>query len=145
VALVASKQRGDSMSDFKASIGPDDILERPLDELSATDLLRLLGSDRVAGVRNQLADKKKYELWVDETSIGRLPVGSILDRLRTEKKKLELEIQMDRALQVDLISLLQAALNESNASTSATDFQDLLRRIVQKLLESSKDLGRPPD
>jgi hypothetical protein len=135
------------MSDFNASIAPDDLLERPLDELSAIDLLRLLGSGSVAGVRNQLADKKKYELWVDETSIGRLPVGSILDRVRTEKKKLELEIHMDpyRALQIDLISLLQATFNESDVSTSAADFQKLLRQLLQKILGSSTDLGRPGD
>jgi hypothetical protein len=132
------------MTDFHASIAPDDLLERPLDELSAIDLLRLLGSGSVAGFRNQLADKKKYELWVDETSIGRLPVGSILDRIKTEKKKLELEIQTDRALQIDLINLLRA-FSESDPSTSAADFRDLLRRLVQKLLESSRDLGRPAD
>ena len=38
-----------------------------------------------------LPDKKKYELWVDEAVIDKINVADLLEKIRGEKKKLELE------------------------------------------------------
>jgi hypothetical protein len=37
-----------------------------------------------------ISDKKKYELWVEE-DLGGIKVGDFLQKIRAEKKKLELE------------------------------------------------------
>jgi hypothetical protein len=71
----------------------DKALAKPLAELSATQFLAILSrgdaTDRAALAI--LPDKKKYELWVEEGSIDRISVGALLEKLRGEKKKLELE------------------------------------------------------
>jgi len=68
-------------------------LGKPLAELSAVQFLDILSrgdaTDRAALAI--LPDKKKYELWVEEVSIDRFKVGELLQKLRGEKKKLELE------------------------------------------------------
>jgi len=69
-----------------------DILNRPLGDLNAAEFLQALGTLRVAPQSLAiLADKKKYELWIDEGTLPKVPVGELLDKLRGEKKKLELE------------------------------------------------------
>lgn len=79
------------MAAKRAAIDPD-ILDRPLGELSAADFVGALTGAGLAGHElTVLADKKKYELWVDETPIVKIPLKDLLDRVRGEKKKLELE------------------------------------------------------
>ncbi len=79
------------MSTKRAAI-PADLAERQIGELSATDFLAALHSAKVTQVElGVLADKKKYELWVEETQIDKIAVKDLVERLRGEKKKLELE------------------------------------------------------
>ncbi|MFL5577723.1 MAG: hypothetical protein ACJ79S_17340 [Gemmatimonadaceae bacterium] len=69
-----------------------DILGRPIGEISAVQFLDLLQQVRLSpDVMALLPDKKKYELWVDEGGVAKLPIGVLLEKLRIEKKKLELE------------------------------------------------------
>jgi hypothetical protein len=88
-----------------AAIPPDEILDRPFGELSAAELLSALSHQRVpASVSALLPDKKKYELWVDEGVIDKVPLSEILRKLRLEKKKVELEklrIEVDRKLTIE--------------------------------------------
>ena len=81
------------MDGMKAGIPADELLARPLAELSAVEFLEVLRRDDIADAASirLLPDKKKYELWVDEEPILRRPLGEILDIIRSEKKKLELE------------------------------------------------------
>jgi hypothetical protein len=74
----------------------DKTLAKPLEEISGAQLLEILSRGDAAD-RTALAllpDKKKYELWVEEGGVGRIPVGELLHKLRGEKKKLELEKQL---------------------------------------------------
>lgn len=81
------------MADIKAGIPADELLARPLAELSAVELLDILRRDDIAdrATIQLLPDKKKYELWVDEEPILRRSLGEVLKIIRVEKKKLELE------------------------------------------------------
>lgn len=79
------------MSTKRAAV-PADLAERRLGELSAIDFLGALQSAKVSQVElGVLADKKKFELWVEETQIDKLAIKDLLERVRGEKKKLELE------------------------------------------------------
>ena len=40
-------------------------------------------------------DKKKFELWVEENPLPRITLGELLEKLRGEKKKVELEFGPD--------------------------------------------------
>ena len=74
-----------------AAISPD-VLNRPLGELNAAEFLQALGTMRVPSQHLAiLADKKKYELWIDEGNLPKIVVGELIEKLRGEKKKLELE------------------------------------------------------
>jgi len=81
---------------FKAAIDIDKALERPLSDLSAAEFVQVLNHPKVrhAGI-SLIADKKKYELWVEEGVIEKIPVGVIIEKLRNEKKKVELEPLID--------------------------------------------------
>jgi hypothetical protein len=81
------------MAKRRAAIDVDQIMDRPLGDLSAVEFLQVLGHPKVglSGI-TILADKKKYELWVDEDGITRLPIGEIIGKLRGEKKKVEYEV-----------------------------------------------------
>ncbi len=81
------------MTDAKAAIPPDDkLMGRSLGELSAVEFLQILQrGDLGIGVAQILPDKKKYELWVEESIVTKIPIGDLIDRIRKEKKKLELE------------------------------------------------------
>lgn len=69
-----------------------DVLNRPLSEINAAQFLDVLQQARLSpDVMALLPDKKKYELWVDEGGMPKLPLGVLLEKLRREKKKLELE------------------------------------------------------
>jgi hypothetical protein len=77
-----------------AAIDMDSVLDRPLAELSALEFIQALNHPRFASPSlGIIADKKKYELWVEEGTLGRYRLGDILQKLRGEKKKVELEIQ----------------------------------------------------
>ena len=79
------------MAARKAAVDAD-ILDRPLGEITAAEFVgALTGVKLAARELTVLADKKKYELWVDETPIEKISVSDLLDRVRGEKKKLELE------------------------------------------------------
>lgn len=79
------------MAARKAAVDAD-VLDRPLGEISAAEFVGALREAKLAGRElTVLADKKKYELWVDETPIEKISVNELLDRIRGEKKKLELE------------------------------------------------------
>ena len=81
------------MTGYKAAIDVDAALQKPLGEISAAEFLQVLAHPTIGGGKfGILADKKKYELWVEEGAIFKVPVGEILQRLRGEKKKVELEI-----------------------------------------------------
>jgi hypothetical protein len=76
----------------RTAIPPDENLQRPLGELTAVEFLTAL--DHPSVDKQSLAilpDKKKFELWVEEDGISKMTVVDLLDRLRGEKKKLELE------------------------------------------------------
>lgn len=69
-----------------------DMLDRPLGEISAAQFLDVLQHVRLSpDVMALLPDKKKYELWVDEGGVAKIPIGVLLDKMRREKKKIELE------------------------------------------------------
>jgi hypothetical protein len=80
----------------RAAIDPDALLDRSLSEISVADLIQAVSA---GGLRDRsivlLPDKKKYELWVDEGPILKLPLREVLEKLRGEKKKLELELPFD--------------------------------------------------
>ncbi len=70
----------------------EELLQRPLGEISASQFLQVLGSmDQSSSDLVLLPDKKKYELWVDEAVIDKINVADLLEKIRGEKKKLELE------------------------------------------------------
>jgi hypothetical protein len=76
-----------------AAIDPDALMDRPLGEISAADFLQVLSNPRVRHPALAiLPDKKKYELWVEEGPITKISVRELLERLKGEKKKLELEL-----------------------------------------------------
>ena len=76
----------------RTAIPPDESLQRPLGELTAAEFLTALSHPSVdKQALAILPDKKKYELWVEESGIDKITVLDLLDRLRGEKKKLELE------------------------------------------------------
>jgi hypothetical protein len=77
----------------KAAITPDELLDRPLGDLSAAQFLQVLNHPKVSRADFQiLADKKKYELWVEEDPILKINVGELLEKIKGEKKKVEKEI-----------------------------------------------------
>ena len=78
----------------KAAIPADEILSRSLSEISAADFLTLMTRDDLIdrSALTLLPDKKKYELWVDEDVVFKIPIGEIATRLKSEKLKMELEL-----------------------------------------------------
>jgi hypothetical protein len=89
------------MPEYNASIDIDEVLERPLTEISAADFLHALGTPQIGDLRPYIADKKKFELWIDEDPIIRLPLREILERIRLEKKKVELELPWNKEWLID--------------------------------------------
>jgi hypothetical protein len=76
----------------RAAIDLDKVLATPLGELKASDLLSALNRlDEPVAVKGLIADKKKYELWVDEGGLPDIELGEVIDLVKGEKKKLELE------------------------------------------------------
>jgi hypothetical protein len=71
---------------------PDAIRSKSLDQVSASDLLQALQHGGVGiGHLTVWPEKKKYELWVEPENLGKVDVGRLIDILRGEKKKVELE------------------------------------------------------
>jgi hypothetical protein len=71
---------------------PDAIRSKSLDQVSASDLLQALHHGGMGiGHLTVWPEKKKYELWVEPENLGKVDVGRLLDVLRGEKKKVELE------------------------------------------------------
>lgn len=76
------------------AIDLDHALDQSLNELSAADLLKVLAHKDVVNTTTAqvLPDKKKYELWVEpEDGIFDVSLRDVLERLKTEKKKAEIE------------------------------------------------------
>lgn len=80
------------MAQRRAAIDMDALMERPLGEISAADFLQVLTHASVRPSATLIADKKKYELWVEETVITKISLKEVLEKVRAEKKKVELEI-----------------------------------------------------
>jgi hypothetical protein len=80
------------MATRKAAILADDLADTPLSKLTADRFLELLSDASISHLGPIVADKKKYELWIEE-DLGGIKVGDFLVKLRAEKKKLELEKQ----------------------------------------------------
>jgi len=67
-------------------------MEKPLGEISAVEFLEILQHPRLGAIHKALLpDKKKYELWIEEGAVSRIPIRVILEKLKGEKKKVELE------------------------------------------------------
>lgn len=80
------------MAERRAAIDVDSLMDRPLGDISAADFLQVLTHASVRPNALILADKKKYELWVEETVITKIPLKEVLEKVRAEKKKVELEV-----------------------------------------------------
>lgn len=76
----------------KAAIDADALMDRPLEELSAAEFLQVLSHPTLIRDAALIADKKKVELWVEENVVFKIPLREILEKIRVEKKKVELEI-----------------------------------------------------
>lgn len=76
----------------RAAIDADAMMERPLGDLSATEFLQVLSDPTIGRDAVLIADKKKLELWVEETVVFKIPLREVLEKIRAEKKKVELEI-----------------------------------------------------
>jgi len=90
------------MPERRSAIPPDELLERPIEQLSAAEFISALNHPDLdqAAVR-LLPDKKKYELWVEETDVTKLTTRDLVDRLRNEKKKVEIELTVKRQVEID--------------------------------------------
>jgi hypothetical protein len=76
-----------------AAIDLDEVGNRALGDLSAVEFMQVLSHPKLTvSHRLVLADKKKYELWVEEGPILKLPIKDIIEKIRGEKKKVEYEI-----------------------------------------------------
>ncbi len=75
----------------KASIQLEELGSKTLDEISAADFISALGSNNLRLIE-VFPEKKKVELEI-EPPLGKIPVAILLDRLRGEKKKKELEFE----------------------------------------------------
>jgi hypothetical protein len=76
----------------KASINFDEVAEKQLDQISASELLAALDAGGVSA-RNLAVwpEKKKVELWTEPENFSKMRVIDIINIIRNEKKKVELE------------------------------------------------------
>lgn len=71
---------------------PDQIRGKSLEQISASDLLQALHHGGMhLGHLTLWPEKKKYELWVEPENFGKIDADRLIDILRGEKKKVELE------------------------------------------------------
>jgi hypothetical protein len=90
------------MPERRSAIPPDELLERPIEQLSAAEFISALNHpDLDQTAVRLLPDKKKYELWVEEIDVTKLTTRALIDRLRNEKKKAELEVPTKRLIEVN--------------------------------------------
>lgn len=76
----------------QAAFDLDEIRGQNLEKISAADLLQALHHGGLhVGHLTTWPEKKKYELWVEPENFGEIEVGRLIDILRGEKKKVELE------------------------------------------------------
>lgn len=76
----------------KASI--DALMDKPLSKISASDFLTALGSSSFhAQMFRHWPEKKKYELHIEPENkvLDSIPLDQLLDKIKGEKKKAELE------------------------------------------------------
>jgi len=113
----------------RAAIDLDEVGEKRLGDLTAAEFIQILNHKDLAPLRGVIADKKKYELWIEE-NLPRITLGDLLERVRGEKKKLELEVppEVGDALQ-------RKSLREFNP--------ELYDLIVERLL--GRRLGGVPE
>lgn len=80
------------MAERKPAIDRDDAENKTLDQITASDFLKLLGTGEAVGLQalQVWPEKKKYELLVEPENFGRLRVVDLVRGIR-EKKKVELE------------------------------------------------------
>ena len=76
----------------RAAIDTDALMKKSLNDISAADFIRILGRRELAGISVILADKKKLELWIDEGPVFEIPIEAVLEKIKGEKKKIELEV-----------------------------------------------------
>ena len=107
----------------EAAIRPDkDLLNKQVQDLSAVQLIDALNVSRSPSAGVILADKKKYELWIEENPIiPRLTVAELLEKLEVEKKKVELELPPG----------IRDVVNPP-------DFEQLVERVAETVLEKLK-------
>ena len=76
----------------RAAIDLDEISTRQLGEVTAADFLAALHAGGLsAGHLTVWPEKKKVELWLEPEDFRRIQVGPIINVIRVEKKKRELE------------------------------------------------------
>lgn len=75
----------------KSAIEFEKTLEKPLGEVTAAEFVAVLNNPKLGGKLHPITDKKKYELWVEEGTIEKIPLGELIEKLKGEKKKAELE------------------------------------------------------
>jgi hypothetical protein len=80
-------------SEKRAAIDLDAIGEKQLSEISAADFLTALNAGGIsAQVHHRIwPEKKKVELWAEPENLGGVKVGDLLNVIKAEKKKVELE------------------------------------------------------
>lgn len=77
----------------RAAIDLDAISQKKLSEISAADFITALNAGGIS-LQAQLRiwpEKKKVELFVEPENLGGVSVGDLLNVVRAEKKKVELE------------------------------------------------------
>jgi len=82
-----------STPEKRAAIDLDAIGEKKLSEISAADFLTALNAGGVSFQAHHRIwpEKKKVELWVEPENLGGVRVGDLVNVIRAEKKKVELE------------------------------------------------------
>ena len=77
----------------RASIDLDAIGQKKLSEISAADFITALNAGGISLQAHHRIwpEKKKVELWVEPENLGGVSVGDLLNVVRAEKKKVELE------------------------------------------------------
>ncbi|GJL53356.1 MAG: hypothetical protein NPIRA02_04880 [Nitrospirales bacterium] len=113
----------------KAAIDIDKVMDSPLRELNAAEFVEVLNHPKVKGKHSWIiTDKKKYELWIEETEIVNITVGELIEKLRGEKKKVELEPFIDIGHRVFPGELIR----ESDVQFSRL-VEDVARRVEERL------------
>lgn len=77
----------------KAAVDMDAIQDQTLDQIRASDFLAALNAGGLAA--QHLAfwpEKKKLEYWTEPENLGKIRFKDIFEKIRVEKKKLELEV-----------------------------------------------------